>query len=127
MCSSCSSTSRAARARSISEAEPARTAATDICVPSRAPHGLHLGFPATLAAGWVTNGSVRVRVDRDRCTGHGRCYALAPEVYEPDDEGFCVIAQQDVDVAKQYEDVARRGALNCPEDAIEVLEDQEGA
>jgi len=66
---------------------------------------------------------VRVRVDRDRCTGHGRCYALAPEVYEPDDEGFCVIAQQDVDVAKQYEAVARRGARNCPEDALEVLED----
>ena len=30
---------------------------------------------------------MRVRVDDERCEGHGRCYALAPELFEPDDIG----------------------------------------
>ena len=30
---------------------------------------------------------MRVRVDRDRCQGHGRCYSLAPELFEPDEVG----------------------------------------
>jgi ferredoxin len=64
---------------------------------------------------------MRVRVDRDKCTGHGRCYALAPEVFEADDEGYCVIPSEQVTAA--HADVARRGALNCPEDAIEISED----
>jgi ferredoxin len=63
---------------------------------------------------------MRVRVDREKCTGHGRCYALAPEVYEADDEGYCVIPNENV--AAELADVARRGALNCPEDAIEIHE-----
>jgi ferredoxin len=63
---------------------------------------------------------MRVRVDRQRCTGHGRCYALAPEVFEADDEGYCVIPSEQVPA--ELTDVARRGALNCPEDAIEIIE-----
>jgi len=64
---------------------------------------------------------MRVRVDRDKCTGHGRCYALAPDVYEADDEGFCVIPNEQV--PGELADAARRAALNCPEDAIEITED----
>jgi ferredoxin len=30
---------------------------------------------------------MRVRIDTDKCTGHGRCYTLAPEVFGEDDEG----------------------------------------
>jgi len=62
---------------------------------------------------------MKVRVDRDKCTGHGRCYVLAPEVYGADDEGYCVIA--DEQVANEQQDGARRAALNCPEDAITIL------
>ncbi len=64
---------------------------------------------------------MRVRVDHEKCTGHGRCYVLAPKVYEPDDEGSCVIPNERVSAA--WVDVARRAALNCPEDAIEILDD----
>jgi len=64
---------------------------------------------------------VKVAVDRSRCTGHGRCYALAPEVYEPDDEGNGVVRR--TPVPPELRDAARRGALNCPEDAIQVFED----
>ena len=64
---------------------------------------------------------MKVRVDREKCTGHGRCYMLAPEVYEPDDEGSCVIPNEQVPL--EHADVARRAGLNCPEDAIEISED----
>ena len=30
---------------------------------------------------------MKVHVDEERCEGHGRCYALAPAVFEPDDVG----------------------------------------
>ena len=30
---------------------------------------------------------MRVRVDRAKCVGHGRCYVLAPDVFEDDERG----------------------------------------
>ena len=32
---------------------------------------------------------MNVVLDSEACVGHGRCYALAPEVYDADDEGHC--------------------------------------
>lgn len=63
---------------------------------------------------------MHIEVDRSICTGHGRCYALAPDVYEPDDDGYCVVTRATAgdDLAEQ----ARIGALNCPEDAITVTD-----
>ncbi len=61
---------------------------------------------------------MKVRVDPDLCVGHGRCYALAPEVFEPDDFGHCVVITPEVDGAAA--DQARTGAENCPERAITV-------
>ena len=34
---------------------------------------------------------MRVRVDRERCVGHGRCYVLAPDVFTDDERGHCVV------------------------------------
>lgn len=61
---------------------------------------------------------VRIEVDPELCSGHGRCYSLAPEVYEPDEAGYC--ATLALDVPPGLEDQARRGALNCPERAITI-------
>ena len=61
---------------------------------------------------------MNVRVDRDACVGHGRCYTLCPEVYGEDEEGYCVVLQADVPEALQA--AARRAADNCPELAITV-------
>jgi ferredoxin len=63
---------------------------------------------------------VKVKVDAAACQGHGRCYALAPDIFEADDHGHCVIPQADVPAGR--EDAARAGAENCPEDAITVEE-----
>jgi ferredoxin len=62
----------------------------------------------------------RVRLDASRCVGHGRCYALAPEVYEDDDEGHCRL--RFAELPPELLDAARRGAANCPEDALAVEE-----
>jgi len=64
---------------------------------------------------------VKVRVDDALCEGHGRCYALAPDVYETDDHGHCVVIQ--ADPGNELEAAARRGADNCPEHAITVDDD----
>jgi ferredoxin len=61
---------------------------------------------------------VRVRVDSDKCVGHGRCYVLGPEVFEEDDRGYCLIP--DIEVPVALESQARLGAENCPEHAITV-------
>ena len=64
---------------------------------------------------------MRVQLDRDRCQGHGRCYVLASAVFESDDDGYGLIVSDDVP-ADQH-DAARKGAGNCPEDAITLIED----
>jgi ferredoxin len=66
----------------------------------------------------VNGRALEVRVDTETCTGHGRCYVLAPDVYAPDEYGHCVVVHARVgdDLAAQ----ARAGADNCPERAITV-------
>jgi ferredoxin len=61
---------------------------------------------------------IRVHVDAAACTGHGRCYALAPEVFAPDDAGHCELVA--AEVPPDLEHQARLGAENCPEQAITV-------
>lgn len=61
---------------------------------------------------------MKVRVDAELCVGHGRCYALAPEVFGADDYGHCEVLVADVD--GELADQARIGAENCPERAITV-------
>ncbi|HEY2333139.1 MAG TPA: ferredoxin [Acidimicrobiales bacterium] len=59
---------------------------------------------------------MRVSVDSAVCTGHGRCYVLAPEVFHADDDGYCTIPVADVPVALEAQ--ALKGQANCPEGAI---------
>ena len=61
---------------------------------------------------------MKIRVDAARCTGHGRCYTLAPNVFEADDAGHCVVITPEVLPA--YEREARSAVTNCPEDALEL-------
>lgn len=65
---------------------------------------------------------MRVILDSNKCQGHGRCYALAPQLFEPDDEGYSVL-RGDGGVTPQLEDEARLAADNCPEYAIEITAD----
>jgi ferredoxin len=62
---------------------------------------------------------VRIRFDRELCQGHNRCYILAPELFDTDDEGYAVLLVEG-DVAPELEPKARLAADNCPEFAIEI-------
>ena len=66
--------------------------------------------------------SFRVFIDRDKCVGHGRCYSLAPEVYDADDEGFAELTDGDVPATPALREKARLGAVTCPEGAISLIE-----
>jgi ferredoxin len=57
-------------------------------------------------------------VNAGLCAGHGRCYDVSPEVFAPDDEGFCEQRGTRFPVAPGAEDAARAGAEACPERAI---------
>jgi ferredoxin len=64
---------------------------------------------------------VRVRVDAEKCQGHQRCYALAPELFDVDDYGMST-AKNDGVVPAGMEEQARLAVLNCPEYAIDIIE-----
>lgn len=65
---------------------------------------------------------MRVVIDTERCTGHGRWYSLAPAVFTDDDEGSGVLIGDGAITADHLED-ARRAVLSCPERAI-AIEDE---
>jgi ferredoxin len=58
----------------------------------------------------------RVGVDEDRCVGHGRCYTLAPKVFDADDVGHAVVLAEEV--SGESEAQAADAERNCPEGAI---------
>jgi ferredoxin len=68
---------------------------------------------------------VRLSVDVDMCTGHGRCYALAPDVFGADEYGHCEILVDDVD--GELLQHAILGVQNCPEQAIKFTDDDSEA
>jgi len=63
---------------------------------------------------------VRITLDSERCTGHGRCYSLAEELFDCDDRGHSLVIHPEV--PDGLESQARTAAANCPESAI-TLED----
>lgn len=61
---------------------------------------------------------MKVRLDEDACVGHGRCYAIAPDVFDADDQGHCVLRFADEPVPVALIDHARQAVANCPEKAL---------
>lgn len=62
---------------------------------------------------------MRIHLDSDKCQGHGRCYSLAPDLFDSDDLGNAVVI-----VTGELSDgqlaSANLAAANCPEFAIEI-------
>ena len=63
---------------------------------------------------------MKVVLDSAKCQGHGRCYALSPQVFDSDDEGYAVLLLDGGDVPPELEGAARLAADNCPEYAITI-------
>ena len=64
---------------------------------------------------------MKLEIDHDLCTGHGRCYVLAPAVFGDDDAGYSVLLITG-DVPDELASLAREAASNCPEGAISIIE-----
>ena len=62
---------------------------------------------------------MKVKLDLEKCQGHGRCYALSPDLFDSDDYGQAVLLV-DGDVPPELEGAARLAADNCPEYAITI-------
>ena len=82
------------------------------------------GHRARLRAseGEAMSGKIRVHVDPDKCQGHARCKALAPELFELDEYGNAHEAGDGI-VPEGLEDKAWLAKSNCPEIAIDVIEE----
>lgn len=61
---------------------------------------------------------MKATVDPDRCQGHARCWEIAPEVFDLDEGGHGLVLT--AEVPAEFEEAARKAALNCPERAITV-------
>jgi ferredoxin len=65
---------------------------------------------------------MKVQIGPERCQGHGRCYDLAPGLFGDDEEGYGrVLGDGTVPPGKEHD--ARLAALNCPEHAIDLIEE----
>ena len=51
---------------------------------------------------------MRILVDKTRCTGHARCNATAPEIFQLDDNGY--IDMESFEVPPGQGELAQKGA-----------------
>ena len=65
---------------------------------------------------------MKIHGDSDKCEGHSRCYALAPDLVDVDDLGNAFELNDGV-VPAGMEERAQLIIDNCPEYAIEIVED----
>jgi ferredoxin len=67
---------------------------------------------------------MKVHIDEEKCSGHGRCAKFAPNVFRLDDEdGYNSDRGQTIAVPEGEEANARLGIKSCPERAITIVED----
>lgn len=66
---------------------------------------------------------MKIRLIRSKCAGHAQCYAIAPDIFPIDDEGFCILSERVVEAAEV--EAARAGVMSCPELALVIDEDSD--
>jgi ferredoxin len=64
---------------------------------------------------------MKVIIDAAKCQGHGRCYSLAPDLFDSDElgNGFVIGSGE---LSESNADRARLAQANCPEHAISIEE-----
>lgn len=62
---------------------------------------------------------MKINLIAEKCQGHGRCYSLAPDLFDSDDLGQAVVlVTGELDEEQLVK--ANLAAANCPEYAIEI-------
>jgi ferredoxin len=64
---------------------------------------------------------VKAAIDAERCQGHGRCFSLAPSLFDSDELGNGVV-RGDGTLTRDSVDLARLAVANCPEGAVSIEE-----
>ena len=72
---------------------------------------------------WAVAGGLfgEVCADPEKCQGLGRCFAIAPDLFDLDAFGMSSVIG-DGTVSPDGERVVRLVAANCPEFAVEIVE-----
>ncbi|PPJ16291.1 ferredoxin [Nocardia nova] len=61
---------------------------------------------------------MKLTIDTAKCSGHARCFAVAPDVFDIDDDGFALPI--DREVSEPMDENIAAGIAACPERAISV-------
>lgn len=64
---------------------------------------------------------MKIVANRARCTGHARCFATAPKIFDLDDHGYIGFNERKLDPDEL--ELARRGVHSCPEGALRMGRD----
>lgn len=64
---------------------------------------------------------MRLHIDADKCEGHARCVARAPELVDVHDDGTSFVLVDEV--SENQAEAARKAVDACPERAISLIED----
>ena len=64
---------------------------------------------------------MKVKVDEDRCRGHGMCLTLCPDVFQMTDDVYAVADPSEVPAG--LVGAAQEAIVNCPEQAISEIND----
>lgn len=59
---------------------------------------------------------MKAKVIRDNCIGCGACQAIAPNIFEIDDEGLSKVVKEEID--KENEEDFKDALESCPTGAI---------
>ncbi len=60
-------------------------------------------------------------VDENRCTGHGRCYSVSPELLSDDEEGYVTLRGSSMEITDDQVASAERAVVACPERAPRLV------
>ena len=66
--------------------------------------------------------SMKIKLNKELCSGHGRCYVLSPDVFETDDDGYG--QAKFLVVPDELIHQARIAVINCPEDSIALINEE---
>src|ERR1700728_478521 len=60
-------------------------------------------------------------VDESRCTGHGRCYTVSPDLLSDDEEGYVTLRGSSMEITGDQLASAQRAVAACPERALSLV------
>lgn len=72
----------------------------------------------------MTDSTPTLSVDAARCTGHGRCYSVVPDLLSDDDEGFVTLSGSSMPLRDDQLADGQQAVAACPERAISLTDPQ---